>query len=163
METSPLPLEGCKFRPMVGDQGLRAGRDLYRATPIVTRASVFSGFIRRIAPLSRFLRHTWRSEPFILVWIPLQSPLTTHKGMLRTYFNPDPYGGLVYKAVVREQSGGRFHCFRSWTLLTSSSKVPMFGGRRDSFMVAEGDVLQVLKVHYAIIQVLFFGTPIHRY
>jgi hypothetical protein len=28
---------GCKFRPMLGAQGLWAGRDLYRATPTATR------------------------------------------------------------------------------------------------------------------------------
>jgi hypothetical protein len=31
----------AKFRPMLGAQGLWAGRDLYRATPAVTRDSVF--------------------------------------------------------------------------------------------------------------------------
>jgi hypothetical protein len=44
----------AKFRPMLGAQGLWAGRDLYRATPTVTRGLGFSGLIRR----SRLLRHT---------------------------------------------------------------------------------------------------------
>jgi hypothetical protein len=48
----------AKFRPMLGVQGLRAGRDLYRATPAVTRDLGFSGLIRRTAPFSRLLRHT---------------------------------------------------------------------------------------------------------
>jgi hypothetical protein len=47
-----------KFRPMLGAQGLWAGRDLYRATPTATRDLGFSGLIRRTAPFSRLLRHT---------------------------------------------------------------------------------------------------------
>jgi hypothetical protein len=43
---------------MLGAQGLWAGRDLYRATPAVTRGLGFSGLIRRTAPFSRFLQHT---------------------------------------------------------------------------------------------------------
>jgi hypothetical protein len=58
METSPLPVKGCKFRPMIGAQDLWAMRDLYRATPAMTRDLGFSGLIRRTAPLSRLLRHT---------------------------------------------------------------------------------------------------------
>jgi hypothetical protein len=48
----------AKFRPMLGAQSFWAGRDLYRATPAVTRDLDFSGFIRRTAPFSRLLRHT---------------------------------------------------------------------------------------------------------
>jgi hypothetical protein len=48
----------AKFRLMLGAQGLWAGRDLYRATPAVTRDLGFSGLIRRTAPFSRFLRYT---------------------------------------------------------------------------------------------------------
>jgi hypothetical protein len=48
----------AKFRPMLGAQGLWAGRDLYRATPAVTRSLGFSGLIRRTAPFSHLLRHT---------------------------------------------------------------------------------------------------------
>jgi hypothetical protein len=44
----------AKFRPMLGAQGLWAGRDLYSATPTVTRDLL----IRRTAPFSRLLRHT---------------------------------------------------------------------------------------------------------
>jgi hypothetical protein len=44
----------AKFRPMLGAEGLWAGRDLYRATPAVSRGLGFSGLIRR----SRLLRHT---------------------------------------------------------------------------------------------------------
>jgi hypothetical protein len=49
----------AKFRPMLGAQGLWAGRDLFRATPAVTRDLGFSGLIRRTAPFSRLLRHAW--------------------------------------------------------------------------------------------------------
>jgi hypothetical protein len=48
----------AKFRPMLGAQGLWAGRDLYCATPAVTRDLCFSGLIQRTAPFSRLLRHT---------------------------------------------------------------------------------------------------------
>jgi hypothetical protein len=48
----------AKFRPMLGAQGVWAGRDLYRATPAVTRGVGFSGLIWRTAPFSRLLRHT---------------------------------------------------------------------------------------------------------
>jgi hypothetical protein len=48
----------AKFRPMLGAQGLWAGRHLFRATPAVTRGLVFFGLIRRTAPFSRLLRHT---------------------------------------------------------------------------------------------------------
>jgi hypothetical protein len=43
---------------MLGAQGLWAGRDLYCATPAVTRDLGFSGLIRRTAPFSSLLRHT---------------------------------------------------------------------------------------------------------
>jgi hypothetical protein len=43
---------------MLDAQGLWAGRDLYRATPAVTRGLRFSGVIRTTAPFSRLLRHT---------------------------------------------------------------------------------------------------------
>jgi hypothetical protein len=49
----------AKCRPMLGAQGLWALRDLYRATPAVTRDLGFSGLIRRTAPISRLLRHAW--------------------------------------------------------------------------------------------------------
>jgi hypothetical protein len=48
----------AKFRPMLGAQGLWAGRDLYRATPAMTPSLSFSGLIRRTAPFSRLLQHT---------------------------------------------------------------------------------------------------------
>jgi hypothetical protein len=48
----------AEFRPMLGVQGLWAGRDLYRARPAVTRDLGFSGLIRRTVPFSHLLRHT---------------------------------------------------------------------------------------------------------
>jgi hypothetical protein len=41
----------AKFRPMLGAQGLWAGRDLYHATPAVTLDLGFSGLIRRTTHL----------------------------------------------------------------------------------------------------------------
>jgi hypothetical protein len=43
---------------MLGARGLWAGRDLYHATPAVTRGLSFSGLIRRTAPFGRLLQHT---------------------------------------------------------------------------------------------------------
>jgi hypothetical protein len=60
----------AKFRLILGAQGLRVGRDLYRATPVVTRTG------------PRFFRSHPKDRP-------IQSPLTTHKWMWRIYSNPD--------------------------------------------------------------------------
>jgi hypothetical protein len=48
----------AKFRPMLSAQGLWARRDLYHATPAVTRDLGFSGLIRGTALFNRLLRHT---------------------------------------------------------------------------------------------------------
>jgi predicted RNA-binding Zn-ribbon protein involved in translation (DUF1610 family) len=70
----------AKFRPMLGVQGLWAGRDLYRATPAVTRDLGFSGLIRRTAQISRLLRHTWGCGETILTRIVSSTKrLTTYK------------------------------------------------------------------------------------
>jgi hypothetical protein len=50
--------KAAKFRPMLGALGLWAGRDLYRATLVVTQDLGFSGLIWRTAPFSHLLRHT---------------------------------------------------------------------------------------------------------
>jgi hypothetical protein len=47
----------AKFRPMLSALGLWAGRNLYRATPSVTRDLGLSDLIQRTAPCSRLLRH----------------------------------------------------------------------------------------------------------
>ena len=59
----------AKFRPMLGAQGLWAGRDLYCATPAVTWDLGFSGLIGRTAPFSRLLRHTRGCGGSILIRI----------------------------------------------------------------------------------------------
>jgi hypothetical protein len=48
----------AKFKHILGAQGHLAGRDLYRATPAVTRSLGFFAPIRRTAPFSRLLRPT---------------------------------------------------------------------------------------------------------
>jgi hypothetical protein len=55
----------AKFRPMAPEQGGIS----YRATPTATCDLGFPGLIRRIAPLSRLLRHTRECGGFILTWI----------------------------------------------------------------------------------------------
>jgi hypothetical protein len=39
--------QGCKFRPLLGAQGLSAGRDLYHTTPTATRDFGLNGLIRK--------------------------------------------------------------------------------------------------------------------
>jgi hypothetical protein len=56
----------AKFRPMLGTHGLWAWRNLYRATPTVTRDLGFFGLIRRATSFSRLLRHAWgRGGPIL--------------------------------------------------------------------------------------------------
>ena len=69
----------AKFRPMFGTLGLLAERDLYRATPAVTRGLGFSGLIRMTAPFSRLLYDT--------------------QGDAGDLFNPDPHGCRLQKKV----------------------------------------------------------------
>jgi hypothetical protein len=83
-----------KFRPMLGDRGLWAGRDLYRATPTVTRGLGFSRSHPKDRPIqSPFTTHMgmWRMYSNL---DPHRSPfsLSTRKGMLRTYSYPNPHG-----------------------------------------------------------------------
>jgi hypothetical protein len=57
METLPLMVKGCQI--LIGQLTNAQGGNLNRVIrPAVTRDLGFSGLIRRIAPLSRFLRHT---------------------------------------------------------------------------------------------------------
>jgi hypothetical protein len=78
----------AKFRPMLDVQGLLTRRDLYRATPAVTRGLVF-----------------FRSHPKDR---PIQSPLTTHKGIWRIYSNPDSQTANL--AFMPFTSDGSFTC-----------------------------------------------------
>jgi hypothetical protein len=91
-ETSPLPVKGYARR-------LWAGRDLYRATPAVTRGLGFSGLIQRTAPFSRLSRHTrecggsiltriFTHNPFLLLTTCLQTSLFLKlESMLEKIFN----------------------------------------------------------------------------
>jgi hypothetical protein len=72
----------AKFTPMLGAQGLWAGRNLYRATPAVAWGFGFSG----------------RSHP--------KSPVLTQKGMRINYSSLDPRG-LNVRLALRFFSGGR--------------------------------------------------------
>jgi hypothetical protein len=81
----------AKCRPMLGVQGLWAGRDLSRATLAATRGLSFSGLIRRFAPCTRLLRHAkgcWSVLP----------------GMLRIFSTPDPHG-LPFRCLLRHARG----------------------------------------------------------
>jgi hypothetical protein len=64
----------AKFRPMLGAQGLWAGRDLYRATPALTRGLGFSSLIRRT-----YLKY------FKASYVPLQDHLNDWLSILRDY------------------------------------------------------------------------------
>ena len=70
METSPLPVKGWKYRPVLDTLGLWAVRDLYRATPAVTRGLGFFGLVLMTAPFSRLLRHARGCWGPILTRIP---------------------------------------------------------------------------------------------
>jgi hypothetical protein len=70
----------AKFRPMLGALGLWAGRDLYCATPTVTRGLRFSGLIRRTTTFSRLFRNAWgRGGPILTrrIWFSLLWSLPT--------------------------------------------------------------------------------------
>jgi hypothetical protein len=88
-----------KFRPILGVQGLWEGRDLYRATPAVTRGL---GFFSRSHPKDR----------------PIQSPFTTHKGMWRIYSNPDPHGSPISRFLryKRECGGPILTRIKAWSM-----------------------------------------------
>jgi hypothetical protein len=72
----------AKFRSLLGDQDLWAGRDLYRATPTVTQGLGFSNLIwRTAAPFSCLLRHTRGCGGSILTRI-LMGHILIDKGLL---------------------------------------------------------------------------------
>jgi hypothetical protein len=79
METSSLPLKGCKIEAYAQLPRLGAGRDLYRVTPAMTRGLGFSGLLE---------------GPFHLI------ALTTYKGMWRTYSNLDPHGSTILLVCI---------------------------------------------------------------
>jgi hypothetical protein len=85
----------AKFRPMLGAQG-QSREDLYRATPALTQGLGFSGLILRTAPIQSYLtthKGMWRiySNPGESSRVPIQSPLTTRKGTY-SYSGPHEFG-----------------------------------------------------------------------
>jgi hypothetical protein len=81
----------AKFRPMLGTQGLWAGRDLYRATPAETRGLGFSGLIRMTSPFCCLLRHTRGCGGSILTRIftgPLLVAFYDTQGDVEDLFSP---------------------------------------------------------------------------
>jgi hypothetical protein len=88
----------ANFRPMLGAQGLWTRRDLYRATPAVTRGLVFSGLIRRTAPFICLLRHTRGCGGSILTWI-LTGQLSCVVGLW--IYKPITALGNWHKAFLR--------------------------------------------------------------
>jgi hypothetical protein len=81
---------------MLGAQGLWTGRDLYRATPVVTRGLGFSGVIRRTAPFSRLLRHTRECGESVLTWI-LTGPIS-----VASYDTQRGCGGLILTQILTD-------------------------------------------------------------
>jgi hypothetical protein len=99
-----LYLQVC--RPMFGAQSLRAGRDLYCTAPVVTRDLGLLGIIRRTAHSVKSYDTQGDVENLFesgSPHLPIQSPLTTHKGILRTY----SYAGF-------------YRSFRVWRWLMSN-------------------------------------------
>jgi hypothetical protein len=72
MENSPLSVKGCKIQTYARNSG-----------PLSREGSLSCHTCCETGP--QFLR----SHPKVS---PIQSPLTTHKGMWRIYSNPDPFG-----------------------------------------------------------------------
>jgi hypothetical protein len=92
----------AKFRPMLGAQGLWAGRDLCCDTG------------------PRFFRSHPKDRP-------IQSPSTTHEGVWRIYSNPDPHGGLIevtkgYRfSINTSRSMSSYSCSLSYLTATAVS------------------------------------------
>jgi hypothetical protein len=93
---------------LLGAQGLWAGRDLYRATPAVTRDLGFSGLIRKGPP------HLVASYDTEGVW--------------RIYSKPDPHGKVrAWYDTIRPQTGclvtANFDLDEKWTFNISTVHV----------------------------------------
>jgi hypothetical protein len=73
-----IAVKGCKFRAMLGAQGLWAGS---RERSLSCHTCCDTG--------PRFFRSHPKDRP-------IQSPLTTHKGMWKIYSNPDPHMDQIY-------------------------------------------------------------------
>jgi hypothetical protein len=98
-----------KFRPtcMLGAQGLWARRDLYRATPTVTRDLDFSGLIRRTAPgpiLTRILTASLEELVLIVTGTITNVPQTFphFKWCYRLHYRKDRYDttGMTWPLVI---------------------------------------------------------------
>jgi hypothetical protein len=94
METSPLPVKGCK-KPLPV-KGCKIQAYARHSGPLCREGSLSCYTCCNTGP--RFLR----SHP---KGCPIQSPLTTHEGVWRIYSYPDPHGGLVGWLVI--------YCFTS--------------------------------------------------
>jgi hypothetical protein len=95
-----------KFRPMLGAQGLWAGRDLYRATPAVKRDLGFSDLIQRTAPISRILRHTWGCGGSILTRILTETNAMKNNAVI-VHWNV-PKFSIFARAHVHARAGQLF-------------------------------------------------------
>jgi hypothetical protein len=98
----PLPV----IWSTLGAQGLWSGRDLYRATPVVTRDL---GFFRSLSKGSPHLvaSHDMQRDAeggITLARILIQSLLMIRKGMLRIYSNLDPHGS-PFGCLLRHARG----------------------------------------------------------
>jgi hypothetical protein len=113
IEKSPL-LEKGKFRLMLGAHGQWAGRDLYRATPALTRGLDFSGLIRGSSPFSRLLRHTRRcgeSDRDSNTWSRIIQMGEGHYFVIVTTIHPSNWNAtcsIPMKTRVRIDAQGRF-------------------------------------------------------
>jgi hypothetical protein len=88
-----------RFRPMLGAQGLWAGRDLYRATPAATLDLGFSGLIWRTALFCCLLRHTKGCGGSILTRIltgPLSVTSYNTQWDVEAYSNLNPHGWTLW-------------------------------------------------------------------
>jgi hypothetical protein len=94
----------AKSRPMLGAQGLWAGMDLYRATPAVTRDLNFSGLMRSEGPSHSVTSYDTQGDlENLFLQVPIQSPLTTYKGMWRNYSNLDDLTGFILGSLSSSQ------------------------------------------------------------
>jgi hypothetical protein len=102
--------KAAKFMPMLGAQGLWAGRDLYRATPAATRELSFSGLIGRTAPFSRLLRHTRGCGGSLLTRI------LTGKEDLKHW------EGRIWKFFKKKTRKLTLQCLVQWTVFNSAEE-----------------------------------------
>jgi hypothetical protein len=83
VETSPLPVNGCKIWAYARRSG-----------PLSREGSLSCHTCCDTGP--RFFRSHQKDRPS-------QSPLTTHMRMWRTYSNPDPHGAVTCKTLRTKQ------------------------------------------------------------